>query len=62
MLSDLIYFFIGMIIYLRYQMALKTILRAFLALKKLISVLLKNVKHFDIKLYCDKITSMNFPS
>nr|DAV88854.1 MAG TPA: hypothetical protein [Caudoviricetes sp.] len=29
MLSDLIYFFIGMIIYLRYKMALKMILRAF---------------------------------
>jgi hypothetical protein len=61
MLSDLIYFLIGMITYLRYQMALKTILRAFLILKKLISVLLKNVKYFDMKSDCDKITSMNFP-
>nr|DAJ83055.1 MAG TPA: hypothetical protein [Caudoviricetes sp.] len=46
MLSDLIYSLIGMIIYLRYQMALKTILRAFLALKKLNIYYVKECKIF----------------
>nr|DAT64980.1 MAG TPA: hypothetical protein [Caudoviricetes sp.] len=46
MLSDLIYFLIGMIIYLRYQMVLKTILRAFSALNNFNIYFVKECKTF----------------